>query len=102
MIQCMQWNILEQLSPKQRVKEQNTIYITICILKKNFLKQVPLDHTSNPSYLEGWDQEDHGLRPAWAEFESPDLQNNQSKWTAGVAQALEHLLCKHLLYNTKP
>jgi hypothetical protein len=37
-------------------------------------------HTYNPSYLGGWDQKDHGLRPVWANSSwRPHLQNNQSK-----------------------
>jgi hypothetical protein len=34
--------------------------------KKDFLSGVLVAHTYNPSYLEGWDQEDHSLRPAQA------------------------------------
>jgi hypothetical protein len=35
-------------------------------------------HALNPSYLGGWDQEDQGLRTAWA----PHLQINQRKMEA--------------------
>jgi hypothetical protein len=28
--------------------------------------QMPVVHTYNPSYLGGWDRENHSLRPAWA------------------------------------
>jgi hypothetical protein len=47
------------------------------ILKQS---QAPVAHTYNPSYLEGWDCEDHGYRQAevnslWDHL----LQNNYSK-----------------------
>jgi hypothetical protein len=43
-------------------------------------------HAYNPSYLGGWNQEDHSSRPAWANSsQDPHLQNNQSKmdWRCG-------------------
>jgi hypothetical protein len=30
------------------------------------------------------------------------LENNQRKWTGGMAQAVEHLLCKVLISNSSP
>jgi hypothetical protein len=36
-------------------------------------------HTCNPSYLEGRDQEDQGLKPALANIMSPYLENTQHK-----------------------
>jgi hypothetical protein len=35
-------------------------------LKFTITCQVLVAHACNPSYSEGKDQEDHGLRPAWA------------------------------------
>jgi hypothetical protein len=46
--------------------------------------------------LRGWDQENGGLRAAQENSsQEPHLQNNQAKWTGGVVQEVEHLLCKH-------
>jgi hypothetical protein len=63
-------------------------------------------HARNPSYLEGWDQEDHSLRSAWKKKSSRDpiSKITREKWTGGVAQAVQHLLCKHkaLSSNASP
>jgi hypothetical protein len=56
------------------------------------LNQAPVAHASNPSYLEA---EDHGLRPAQANrSQDPISKITRAKWTGGVAQAAERLLCK--------
>jgi hypothetical protein len=36
-------------------------------------------HICNPSFLGGWDWEDHYLTPAQVEFSRPHLKNNQNK-----------------------
>jgi hypothetical protein len=36
------------------------------IYKTTMLGRTPVAHTCNPSYSGGRDQEDHGLKPAWA------------------------------------
>jgi hypothetical protein len=52
-------------------------------------------HIWNPSYLGGWDQEDWGSRPAWANIlQDPISKLTRVKWTGSVAQAVEHLVCK--------
>jgi hypothetical protein len=57
--------------------------------KNNGLGGAPVTHTYNPSYLGGWDGEDHGLRPAWADTsQDPHLQNNQSENGQSVAQVV--------------
>jgi hypothetical protein len=49
----------------------------------------------NISSSEGWDQEDQGSRPAWADSSRDPISNiTRAKWTGGVAQAAEYLLCK--------
>jgi hypothetical protein len=64
--------------------------------KNNTRSQALVAHSCNPSYLGGWDWEDCNLRPtrtnSWWE---PISRITRAKWTAGVAQAVEHLLCKH-------
>jgi hypothetical protein len=40
------------------------------------------------------------LRPTQAN--RAHLQNNQSKWTGGVAQAVEYLLSKHETLSSEP
>jgi hypothetical protein len=48
--------------------------------------------TCNPSYLGGWDREDHGLRPAWANSSRDHVSKiTTAKWTGGAAQVIEHL-----------
>jgi hypothetical protein len=40
------------------------------------------------------DQEDHGLRPAWVNSLQYSISKiSRAKWTGGVAQAVEYLLC---------
>jgi hypothetical protein len=56
---------------------------------------VPVAHTCSPSYLRGWDWEDHGSRTAWANSLADHIAKiTRVKWTGGVAQAVECLLCK--------
>jgi hypothetical protein len=47
----------------------------------------------NLSYLGGWDQEDSNSRQIV--HETPISKITRAKWTGGVAQAVECLLCKH-------
>jgi hypothetical protein len=58
--------------------------------QKRELCQVPVAHTCNPSYSGGKDQEDHGLKPAWANsLLDPILKNlEQKKRAGGVAQGV--------------
>jgi hypothetical protein len=47
--------------------------------------QAPVAHACNPSYSGDWDQEDWGLKPAWANsVQDPILENK----TGGVAQGV--------------
>jgi hypothetical protein len=65
------------------------------LLKGFVLGQAPVTHTCNPSCLEGWDQEDHGLKPASANsLQDPISKITRAKWTGGVAQVVQCLLCK--------
>jgi hypothetical protein len=60
-------------------------------------------HTCNPSYLEGQDQEDHSSRPAQANTSlDPIFEITRTKGTKGMAQALDHLLCKHKTLSSNP
>jgi hypothetical protein len=62
-------------------------------------------HTCNRSNLGGWGLEDHNWRPAWANSLQDLISKiTRTKWTEGVAQAVEHLLCKHkaLSSNSSP
>jgi hypothetical protein len=53
--------------------------------------------------LGGWDPEDWGLRPAWANSsQDPISKITRAKWTGGVAQAMEYLLCKCKVPWVKP
>jgi hypothetical protein len=55
---------------------------------------VVVAHAYNPSYLGGWDQEDYGSRPAQVNSsQDPIFKITRVKWTAGMAQAVECLLC---------
>jgi hypothetical protein len=62
--------------------------------------QVLVAHTYNPSYLGGWDREDHGLRSAQANSSWDPLP--PAKWTGGVAQEVEHLVHKHKALSSNP
>jgi hypothetical protein len=47
------------------------------------------------SYFSGQDWKDHGLKPARENSSrDPISKITKVKWAGGVAQAVEHLLCK--------
>jgi hypothetical protein len=51
----------------------------------------------------GWDREDHDSRPAQANIsQDPISKITTAKWTGGVTQAVEHLLCKHKGLSLNP
>jgi hypothetical protein len=60
-------------------------------------------HTCNPSYLGSWDQENCTSRPAQANsLQDSIFKRTRAKWTGGVTQAVENLLCKHKALISKP
>jgi hypothetical protein len=59
------------------------IIIEICTTKPGI---------SNSCHLGGWDLEDQGSRPARGNSSISKIP--RAKWTGGVVQVLEHLLCK--------
>jgi hypothetical protein len=64
-------------------------------LKLRAESQVLLAHACNPSYLGGWDWKYHGSRPVQRNsFQDPISKITRLKWTGGVVQAVECLLCK--------
>jgi hypothetical protein len=60
-------------------------------------------HTWNPSYSGGWDLEDRGSRPAWANSSQyPISKISRAKQTGGVVEVVEHLLCKNEALSSNP
>jgi hypothetical protein len=60
------------------------------LFKSNIESQVPVTHSYNPSYLEGWDLEDPGSRPVWANNSWDSIsKTTRAKWIGAVAQAVE-------------
>jgi hypothetical protein len=56
-------------------------------------------HSCHPSFLGGRDQENHGLRPTWANNSwDPISKITRAKGTGGVAQVLR----KHKVQSSKP
>jgi hypothetical protein len=52
-------------------------------------------HVCNPSYWGCRDQEDQGWKPAQGNSkEDPISEIASARWTSGVAQVIQHLLCK--------
>jgi hypothetical protein len=50
-------------------------------------------HACNPGFLGGRDQEDHSLKPAWANgFSRPYLENTQNKRAGEMAQVVKQYL----------
>jgi hypothetical protein len=63
-------------------------------MKITFLDQTLVTHTCNPSYLGGSNQEDHSLKPAWANSSRDPISKIQHKkelaewlkwWSASLA-----------------
>jgi hypothetical protein len=53
-------------------------------------------YACNPSYLGGWAQEDSSSRPTMANSSwDPISKITRVKWTEGMPQAVECLLCEH-------
>jgi hypothetical protein len=53
-------------------------------------------HTCNPSYVGDWDSEYQSLRPARENSSQvPISKIKRAKWSRGVTQVVEHLVCKH-------
>jgi hypothetical protein len=74
-------------------------------MQQGDVNQVMVAHACNPSYLGSWDLEDHSLRPTWANSSWYSTSKiTRAKWTRGVAQRVERLLCKHgaLSSNSNP
>jgi hypothetical protein len=70
-------------------------YNTCEMLKTVLCIWMPVAPTCNPSYLGGWDQEDHGSRPAWKNSSKDSMSKiTREIWTGGVAQVVDNLLCK--------
>jgi hypothetical protein len=63
---------------------------------------MPVADACNPSFLGGWDGKSHGSRPGWANSLG-DLMSKiiRTKWTGGMAQVVEYLLCKHKALSSK-
>jgi hypothetical protein len=60
-------------------------------------------HTCDPSYLGGCDGEDQVSRPPQANSSwDPISQKTRVKWTGGMAQAVEYLLCKCKVLRSNP
>jgi hypothetical protein len=63
------------------------------VIRKTSWNQALVGHIFNPSYLGGWDQEDHSLRLAWANSSWYSISKMaRAKWTRDVVQAVECLL----------
>jgi hypothetical protein len=63
----------------------------------------PVAHAYSLSYLGDSDREDLGLRPGQANsLQDPVSQIIREKWTGGVAQAVESLLCKSKVLSSNP
>jgi hypothetical protein len=53
--------------------------------------------------LGGLNQEDCGSRSPWTNsFQDPIFKITRTKWTRGVAEVTEHLLCKHKALSSNP
>jgi hypothetical protein len=71
--------------------------------QKNANCQALVSHTYSPSYLGGWDWRDCSLRPASANSLWGSISKiPRAKWTGGVAQEVQCLLCKHKVPSSNP
>jgi hypothetical protein len=62
-----------------------------------------LAYACNPSYLGGWDWENRGSRPAWANSPwDPISKITREKWTGGVAHVVGCLLLNHKVMHSNP
>jgi hypothetical protein len=69
--------------------------LTKHISHKEFLYQALVAHTCNSSCLGGCNREDHGSsQPGQIVHVTPIFKITRAKWTGGVAQVVQRLLCK--------
>jgi hypothetical protein len=61
-------------------------------------------HTWNPTYLGGWDQEDHDSRTVRAKSwrDPPISKITRTNWTGGMTQEVECLLCELKALSSNP
>jgi hypothetical protein len=71
-------------------------------MKVWILDQVLVTHTCNPSYSGGTHQEDHILRPAWANLETLSQKYLTQNRAVGVSLMVECLPSKHEALSTNP
>jgi hypothetical protein len=65
--------------------------------------QALVAHACNPSYLEGWDQEDEGSKVSQTKSSQECISKiTRAKWTGSVAKVVEHLLCKCEALSSNP
>jgi hypothetical protein len=70
------------------MSEQRLIFKKLCYCS------APVAHGCNPSYLGGRDWKDGVSRPSQANTSLyPISKITRAKWTGGMAQVVEHLLC---------
>jgi hypothetical protein len=79
------------------------IAMALCSLKNKKIGRASVAHPCNLSYLGGWAWEDWGWKPALAtSVRDPVSKITRAKWTGGVAQAIQHLLCKCKTPSSNP
>jgi hypothetical protein len=77
------------------------------VTKITIMSQALVAHTCNPSYSGGRDQEDRGLKPAWANsFQDPNLKIPDTKqgWWSGSsdrAPSVRSLIQTQILQKKK-
>jgi hypothetical protein len=72
------------------------VFGRLCFFFCEMSGRAPVACTCNPSYLGDLDQEEHSLRPAWVNSLQDHISKiTRAKWTGGVAQVIESLLCKN-------
>jgi hypothetical protein len=94
-LQKLLFNSSDSKSSRERAQQSFLHTQPNVASSKNGKSRLLVAHACNPSYLRGWNWEGHSSRLDLANSsQDPISKITRAKWAGGMAQVVEHLLCK--------